>query len=432
MAIGTDTGLQYAAGQDFFDYVLKRFYRDGVAETVINPNKLLAKIEANADETRVSGQDVVFPIHVGRAQAYGAIAPTGTLPGADHQKFAQYSFKVRHMYHRIKVDGASRDASEGDMGAWLRAWDTEIKGASVDLRRQRQRAYWNDGSGRLCEVASGVGPTTVIPVELHSGIDRKATCSTPATTHVKVGMKVAFVNDPSGSPTLVGVRTVNSVDSATQFTVDANITVSDGDAVCIASHAAASDLDDTTFLNEPMGIIGIVNDGNPLHDTYFQGVDATAAANTWNRANILDNGGVARAIDGDLLDEAYEKSIEIAEVEPNCIIGSFAMRRAVASAIKVDRRFNDTMNFDGGHSGINWNSVPIERDRDAWDNRLLFIDKSDLRMYRMGGGVRWMDADGSMLARVTDQDAYEGTLYLRETMGSDVRDRHTYLLDLLA
>jgi hypothetical protein len=437
MAISDATGLQYKTSEDFFDHILRHDYKEVVAETVITPNYLLQNIKAT--DRRTSGQDVVFPIHISRNQGYSAIKPYGALPDPGAQGYSQYAFKVRHMYQRCKFDGASKDASAGS-AAWLAAVDSEIKGAARDLSRQRQRAMWNDGSGRLCEVASGSSGTT-ITCEHHAGVFFKGVSSgmnMSPVKHIRVGMRVAFVTPNGtigGAGTHVATRTVTAVDqSAGTFTVNSSVSVSDGDGVCLASNTTSTSVDDTTFQNEPMGILGIVYDGNPEHDSYFQGVDASSSTNDWHRANILSNAGTSRAITELLMDEAYQRTQEIAGVDPSCIIGDFAMLRAVGDFLKEDRRFvagtdSGSKTYGGGHAGVSWNGTPIVADRDAWSNALFFVDKSDLTIDYMAK-PGWMDMDGSMYSRVTDQDAYEATLYCRDTLSSDVRDHHTILTDL--
>ncbi len=432
MTIASSAGLQYQSGQDFFDYILRHDYKEVVADTVITPNYLLQNIKAT--DRRTSGQDVVFPIHISRNQGYGAIKPYGTLPDPGTQGYSQYAFKVRHMYQRCKFDGASKDASAGS-AAWLQAVDSEIKGAARDLSRQRQRAMWNDGSGRLCQVSS-VSGSTVTCVH-HSGVFFRNVSSgmnMSPVKHIRPGMRVAFVTPGTG--TVTDSEVVASVDQAAgTFTcVGAPASALTGDGVCISSTTSPGSSDDTTFKNEPMGILGIVYDDNPLHDTYFQGIDASDSANDWHRSNVLSNSGTSRAITEILMDEAYQRTQEVAGVDPNCIIGDFAMLRAIGDFLKEDRRFvagtdSGSKTYGGGHSGVSWNGTPIVADRDAWSNALFFLDKTDLTIDYMAK-PGWMDMDGSMYSRVTDQDAYEATLYCRDTLSSDVRDHHTILTDL--
>lgn len=432
MAISTDLGVPFIPGQDFYDHILKVFYRDGIAETVIYPNTLLKDVVNNADSTRVSGKQIYFPVHIEDTMAYSAIGELGTLPGADGQKYDNYTFFIRHMYSRVKVTGIMEDVAQG-IGSYLRAWDTEVSGAARALQRQRQRVYWNDGSGRLCETTGATNSATHT-VRLHSGILNVATCPMAPTFHVKPGMRLALVSNPLTAPALVGVRTVVSVSSSTEFVLNAPIAATAaGDAFVIASTLSATDLRDTCFMREPMGIGGIITDGNPLHDATFQGVDATLAANSWSRANIMHNSGVARAFSSTLMDEAMERALEIADAYPTKCYTSFKLRTAIANWLKLDRRFNSdggATRLDGGHNAISWNGVEIKVDRDCPGGRIWLPHTPDLRLYTVAGPT-WMSGDGSVRNRVTDQDAYEATIYLRETMGCDVRDKHTLVLDIL-
>ena len=46
------------------------------------------------------------------------------------------------------------------------------------------------------------------------------------------------------------------------------------------------------------------------------------------------------------------------------------------------------------------------------------------------GDFHWMDQDGAILSRVSNTDAYEGTLCLYEELATDARNAHTWLTDV--
>jgi hypothetical protein len=159
-------------------------------------------------------------------------------------------------------------------------------------------------------------------------------------------------------------------------------------------------------------------------------VDATLAVNDWNRAQMFLNGGTPRAITDNLMDQAWTGAVEIGDVSPSAIYGSFGMVRAYSETTVTQRRFNDTTVRKGGTSYLDFNDTMIIADRDCYNNRFYFLDETDLKVYVMSE-PQWMDMDGSVYQRMLDHDAYQASIYCRDTLGSDVRDHHVLLGDLI-
>lgn len=436
MAIDTTTGgVVYGTG-DFYTHVLNDLFLPGVADTVITPNTLLSRLPR--DKTRVEGKNVVFPIHTGRNRGISAIGADGTLPDPGSQEYNRYAFPVRFIYGRVKFDGITMDASASDVASWLRVIESEVKGMAKDMSRYRQRAFWNDGSGILCEINETSTNDATHTVRLNQDLPNAASTTEVPTKNIRVGMLCAVIDDPGGSPHVEDIATVSSFTDTT-ITWDAFTgTVAPGDLVVHAAAEGATALKDTGFQREPMGVMGIVRDDNPNDGvTGFQGIDAAAAANSWHRATIIGSGAPA-AVTRAKFDQAYTKAIEIGDVEPTAIYTSFGVARAYANSIIGEvgsngytgaRRYVNVDSFDGGHEYLSHNNAPIIADRDCWKDKAYFLHEPDLRVYVLAE-PKWMNMDGSIYHRLNDKDAYQATLLVRETLGSDVRDRQV-LLDAL-
>ncbi len=447
--IETSTGgVLYGTG-DYYNYVLNDLFLPAIADTVIYPNAFLKRIPRGS--RRVEGKLVKFPIHYDDANGVSALGADGALPEADTEKFAQYAFGIRHIYVRAKFDGISADASKSRLASWLDIVETEMKAKSTILARQRQRMYRNDGTGRLCAVSSYAANvyTCKIPADLPGA----ATCASSPTRFIKVGMLFAIVSSTGATQTSGTIRAIGKVASKTPTTFTAQTGASDGyDHVVTATPPSNNDyvvtlgsfngtgstvsnaLKDTGFRNEPMGTAGILADADPADGTSggFQGIDSDAAANNWHRATVKSGSGTARPLTLELIDELFLAIVENGDVVPTIGWCDFTQLRKYAQLLLPDRRFNTgggTMDMDGGYGKLTYNGMPFMADRDCYGNRIEFVYEPDLYMYEMSP-VQWMNKDGSIYHRVTDKDAYQATLYVRETMGSDVRDHHGLLIDL--
>lgn len=435
-------GVTYGTG-DYYTRILQDLFLPVVADTVIYPNTRLKRLPRNS--TRVQGKNVVFPVHTDDANGVVAIGAGGTLPEPDTEKFNQYSFGIRHIYGRMKFDGITSDANDSAIASWLDIVMNEMQAKAKLLARQRQRMYSGDGTGILARV-TGAGTTLTLT---HSNLlpGNATITDTAPNRFFKPGQIIVSISSTSPYAVTaafrVGARTgtnqittLNAAGAAGVFagTVGVNDYLVTGNVVGSATSDYTST--DIGFRNEPMGIRGIIGDHNPLHDTWFQGVDATAMAPTaqfeWHRSTILSNSGVARPITVDLLDEAVMTVVEKADSVPTAIFGDFKQIRKVAALILPDRRFNTTgtpIDFELGYGDLTIHGIPFFADRDCYGNSLEFIDETDLKLYVMKE-MTWMDKDGAIYQRLLDKDEYQATFYCRETMGCDVRDKHLLITDL--
>lgn len=440
----TGHGIEFQSGDAFYDSVLNDLFLPAIADTVITPNTLLERLPR--DRERVEGKQVVFPIHKGRNIGVNSIAPGGDLPDPGQQDYDQYRFDVRHTYGRVKFDGISADASRTQMASWLKAIESEVRGLGIDMSRYKQRAYHLEGSGIIGQVQPQAADSTTLFTESGSGADGllempsvypetlvlQATAQ-KLTKYMRVGMRVTFIRTSTGAlhddaaPLAFEITAVDRTEGAESVTLDAQfIPTLDVSywMVLVSNDDAGLVVGDSGYNVDPMGIAGIVDDGNPNNGD-FQNIDATLAANDFHRSNMLTN-ATARDLTVNLMDQAFTTAMEVGDAAPTVVMGSFGMAREYARLLLLDRQFIGTTEYDGGYKALDYNGVPVIADRDCLNNRFYFLHEPDLRIYVMSD-PQWMNKDGSIYHRIPNKDAYQATLYCRETMGSDVRDKHALL-----
>lgn len=440
MAITDAGGVEYTSGDAFYDYILNDIFLPAVADTVITPNTLLERLPR--DKERVEGKNVVFPIHIGRNIGVNSIAAGGDLPDPGQQDYDQYSFGLKHLYGRIKFDGVSADASRTQMAAWLKAIESEVRGLGIDMSRYKQRAYHGNGMGVVGQIN---GPTAATDQTLADQTDLPETSATISpdfnrAKYLRVGQRLGLVSLTAVGGNTVGqiydIRTVGSVDrtlGSEEVTFTVALSANGGGAagnnyglVLISNDSGVAA--DSSYNNEPMGIAGIVDDGNPGNSTSFQGIDATDLANDWHRATVQSS-GTARDLTINLMDKAFTTAMETGDAAPTALVTSFGVARKYASLLLAERRYMQTgtaSDLDGGYKALDYNGVPMIADRDCLNNRIYFLHEPDLRIYVLSD-PQWMNKDGSIYHRLPDKDAYQATMYCRETMGTDVRDKHVLL-----
>ena len=436
MAIVDGAGAQYAAGSSFYDEILRDDYLPMVVDAVINPNELSHLLAMNRDYTSVEGKKVVFPAHVGRNPAVGYSNTGGNLPSnsvRQSQQYDQHFFPMRFLSGRIKIEGILKHASRSNVASWLRALDSESSGLASDLARRRQRALHMDGTGHLAKVTgvatgSPVGFDT-ITVELPDGIENKATCNSAPTQHITTDMVVGFV-DPTGPTLRSSPRVVTSVPSTTTFVIETgSVGIAVNDVVVTANEEGADAvLADTGYQNEMKGLAALFSDDDiPNGETFYQGVPSTG--NSWNQANVLDNGGVTQTLTELLMQEAFDDAMEIGEANIDVMMGSFNIVREYANLLTADKRYNNTVSLPGGYEAITFNNKPFIADRDAYKNRIYFMDLGNIQSFVLAD-PQWIDEDGAILSRLENKYTFQAAMFCMENLGSRVRHKNTLLADL--
>ena len=435
MPIDSGTGAAYVAGSSFYDEILRDDYLPMVVDAVINPNELSHLLAMNRDHTSVQGKNVVFPAHTRRNPAVGSSDPGGKLPSNSSRMAQGYDghfFPTRFMSGRIKLEGILKHASRSDLASWLRILDSETTGMASDMARLRQRQLHGDGTGHLAKVTSVAVNSPVgfdtITVELPDGLESKATCTSAPTQHIVQDMVVGFVL--TSGPTLrADPLLVVSVPSTTTFTVVTGSNAVAGDVVVTSNEeGSGATLSDTGYQREMKGMSALFSDADlPNGETGYQGI--LSSGNRFNQANILDNGGMGRALTELLMQEAFDDAMEIGEANIDCMLASFAMVRTYSDLLTADKRYPNTTELPGGYSAITFNMKPFIADRDAYHNRIAFKDLGNIQSFVLAD-PQWIDEDGAILSRLDNNYVFQAAMISQENLGSRVRHKNTLLTDL--
>ena len=446
----TGLGVTWGTGQTFYDSVMNGLYKPMIADVIINPNTLLSRLQRRGD--RIRGKSIIFPVHYGRNEGVGAMAFDGMMPEPRAQAYKQYNYFVAHMYGRVKVDGLSADASEGQVASWLEATESEMVGLGRDFARYRQRAYHMNGSGTRCYLAGQVVTYTNNTTGTIGGGGANGTISFP-TDYPESGAAVGLADQPRAMwvsiGELIGVQRISdgvilgagivtsiSDNTSTAASFDILVTSATFATAGVNYRIIRMTTDDSgqllaknsNFLNDPMGIGGILDDSDPPTGD-LQGIDSDASANSWHRANIVYQNGTSGSALATLtikkMDEAFGRCVEIGDALPSIILGNFPVIREYAALVMTNRRYVNTDNFDGGYGGLEYNGVPVIADRDFIHNRLAYIVESDLGIEVMVE-PQWFQRDG-LLWRLAnnDTDSIWAAFYCRENLSTMTRNVHT-------
>lgn len=375
--------------------VLKEDYLGPVREQLNNENPVIKKLVENKQEA--TGKRFFVPLHYGRNNGVGYRAEGAALPTAGNQQYKESTANVKYLYGGIEITGPTIKAMRNDKGAFIRAVESEMKGLLRDLKDQRSRALFGDGTGRLGTFAVN---TTV------------NTLTVDKIKYFQVGLKIDIINN-SGIVTQTG-RTVTNINKTAK-----TITI-DGAAVTTAATDYAVVTGDLN--NEAMGLGGVMNPSLVL-----QGIDP--ASNPWWKPSRIANGGTPRAISQLLMRQAVDVS-ELEGGKVDWITTSYGVRSAYESLLQQSARYVKPMTLEGGNNVLEYDGLPIFVDRYHESNRMFFLDKDELDLYQLSD-FDWMEDDkGAALAPVPGYDKYAATMYCYETLVTYRRNAHTELADL--
>lgn len=435
------TGVVFAPGEPYFDHLMTQWYEPLVVDARNNAAVLWNLI--NRGKRNVYGKRVTMPVRNGRNFGIGAIQPGGHFPDSGKQGAQQYTFPIRHVFARAKMDGATLDSVRGNNAAYLEAVDWEIQGLTDDFIQQQQRMIYGDGSGRMAEVAA-IGSTSgvqrTITLRTNQGLASPTTDTTPPTRWFIAGQYIAVMTSVAGN---VRLGVVDSIDTDTTITVTfaTSTTVAVGDWVCFAaSNTSSYTKTDTAYRAEPMGIGGVyqtgnVADGNGLQITGapqegsegdetaggvgFQGQNSTDQ--TYNQGLVFGNSGTARTLTEALMQTAVSDIERINNGKVDFILSYHDIYDTYVNSLISEKRFQTT-ELRGGHTSILFNDIPFVKDKDCTRNRIFLMDL-DCFYCHENTPFQIVNDDGRTWRMADDTDDMQIVFKNRYTFSVAVRNR---------
>lgn len=396
-----------------YDALLKDLYEGGIREQLNQDIPLFRVLDESDKEW--SGRRCVFPVHTTRNSGVGARTEGATLPTAGQQGHSLAIVSATYQYGRGQISGQTIAAGKN---AFAAALTMEMDGLMKDLKVDLGRQTWGTGDGRLCQVGADAASNTSITV-----YNRFFEPGQPGARYLSEGQlldagSVAASTQDFSSQTVISVSISQNPATTTDTVTISNsaLTVSQCDTYLFNRGAGGAGV-------ECLGVQAIVDvytesniwGSNAFYGTTIQGI-ARSTVGAWN-AQVMGNSGVARIIDGTLMQTAFDKVHTETGVDADLIMGHHDVVRAFLDAVSADRRYA-TKDFDAGRGALSYNGVALERDRLAPYNSLLVGVKAALKKYTLKP-ISFADNDGSILSRVSNTDAWEFFVCTYFNLGCD-------------
>jgi len=407
--MATLTGLNRGSA----DAVLKEFYLPGIRTIMNNELFLLSQVEQNTED--VEGRRAILSINTARNQGIGARAEGGDLPVAGKQGYSEERVPLKYNYGRIEISGPVMRSMGSDRGSFTRAVQSETTGVVRDLKNDVNRQLYGDGTGVIGTLAAAAAGNTATL--------QAASANDTVKRQLQVGMRIDI--GTSGAPTASAAnRTITSVNTtAGTFVFDgAAAAITAGDRVTRAGAAN----NEVTGLAKQIAASGVLWNIDP--------------ANAPDWVSYVDHAsGVNRPVAESMYLKAQQEVNIRSGEEIDIWISSAGVQRATAALLTSLKRFPQPLELKGGYAAIDMsstgqgntgsNTVGMVFDKDCQANTAWGITTKRFMQYTMSDW-EFMDEDGSVLNRVPNVDAYEGTLFRYHELATDGRNAHAKIADL--
>ncbi len=405
-----------------FDQVLKEVYEKGIIDTLNDEQPLLTQIKKDSESW--TGREVVFPARVKRNFSAAATTEGYKYHTPGKQSYLDWKVPCKYAHGAIRLTAQVMQQSLKSKGAFARALGSEIDGLVEDMANMRGRAIWGFGKGVLCLVNGDPATGTTITVDAPHGVAGAIN----GARFIQPGMFVAFINPSNGAIRAGGARTVTTVaaDGASfDISAAADAAVADNDYIVIAMEASTSDVNETTYDREIMGMLGLV-DGTTYVST-LHNIDRSTNPGNFLSSVILSSVG---ALSADAIQRGLDSVSVKARAKTDALWMEHACRRAYQVMLENDRRYQGSslMKPDGGTAAakqgeLDYGGIPLKTDKDAPYGEIYGLEYDTFTRWLLTEG-EWADESGSTLRFVSGIDAYEGLYRIFDNVGCEAPNRN--------
>jgi hypothetical protein len=382
------------------DAALKEDYQPAIREQLSEAFMLLSQVEKNT--TDIEGRRAVLSLHVSRNSGVGARSDGGTLPAAGEQGYAEERVPVKYLYGRIKVSGPVIAAMKSDQGSFTRAVDSESKGVVKDLKRDVNRQLFGTTDG----VIATAGTTTATTV-----VQLLAATTLVQMRQFEINMRVD-IGTVAAPTTIASDRKITAINRTNKtITIDgAAVTTVSGTHFVFRQGAGGTGIE-LTGLRSIVSATGTLFNVNP------------ATQPTWVSYVNTVGGTPNDLMFETAMDEIYSECGDT----PNLLVSTAGISRGYSASLTSQKRFTNTMEMKGGFKALSiatpLGELAFTWDRDCPLTNVFILNTKNLINFEMADW-EFMDRDGSVLSRVSGEDAYEAVLYSYRELATDQRSAH--------
>lgn len=395
-----------AADLTAYDAILKTVYPRQLVD-LLNSDVPIYNSFRKYEKEMWEGKDTVeWPLRVGRNEGFGFGRPRGPIAEAQSQQFTPIKVPLRFGWGRINIDAPTMKVAKTNRGSFKRVLQTEMDGLREDFTDDMNRIIWGDGRGVLALVNVAGTDTTTLTVDSPGGVAG----ANNGARFLQRNQKIAILSADGSAVT--AVRRVATIAAAgTSVTVNAPLSAvqaPDNGIIVRAPNLTLVDVADTSYQREPMGLLGMIDDGTYVNN-YFS-VNRTTFEVA--KSAVLSSVG---ALNLDVIQQGIDVAAQLGKGKIQEHWMHHSVRRSYLAILVANRRYLSTSganNHDGGFKGAAIDSdpefagKPVKVDKDAPYNTWFGLDTRYGINFENSPG-EWVDEDGAILSRIHGSDVFE-------------------------
>lgn len=387
------------------DGILKDFYTSYITDqtAVFDPIHDMF-VKQTDSEWSGDGRQAIEAVILSYNEGVGALSEDANLPTAGNFNPQQFKIPMRYVYGTFKMTKQMMKAAESSKGAFKNAMRVSMDTLVKNIKRERARMIWGYGAGLLCRVSGAHVAQTTILVDDPGGVAG----AVGGARFLRPGMTLVISNDGVALTAIVTVLTVAS--TGLSFTVSPAISVGDDAQIFRVSTLTSTSMSDSGNAHEPMGLLGMVDDGTYVGTNYFN-----LSRTTYPQLKSTVKASVG-ALTLDVLQQNFDVASQLGDANISTLAGHYAVRRAYLALLEADRRYtgSDLMTPDGGTKVVKrgqyvtFGNVPFVESRNAPYGSLFGLDKTEFKRYVQIDG-EWADESGAILRQSSTAGGMQDT-----------------------
>ncbi len=313
---------------------------------------------------------------------------------------------------QFQVTGKAMAVMESDKYAFATATEINMNDAQQRCLSDKNRQYFGNGIGTLCQVNGAVvASNTVIVTNVQ---------------YLRNGMIVDFY-DTVGGTKQAASRTISAINLATNtFTISGPpATISD-----LAIVVKEGVQDNAPADGKELGGLDRMIDTTTNGNTY-QAIDRSAYPEY--QSNVIAAGGVLTPLTQNLLQRLMNRIMIVGGSTPTRILSRHGVYGAWIGSSIVQSRYQDDK-LKTGSVSVTWNGLEWKLDKDCQTNTLYMLNTDPQYLARyVVRDIELAEEDGKVLNKVPGFDKYYGYYVSYENLGTRKPNNHgklTYLQEL--
>lgn len=392
-----------AATLTAYNAVLQRVWtQKRLEEQLFQETALLDKIE-RTDRFTI-GEVARVPLHVSRNGGYTVLPDGGgNLNTAGNQGTQKSDFSYTNHHQQIAIQGDVIDRTSGNANAIASVVETEVTGATTDLRRQLQRQLYGNGDALIAQCRASASNN--VDLNLVSGGNALK------RGWIFVGQPVD-VGTTANEVAIVDNSLVTAVDIAnTAFTVAAGNQAGEGTTHYVSQANARSGA--TSY--EMNGLRNLAATSGSF------GTLATSSEPTWAAAGADTT---SQPLSVSLMLQADQAIHQLTGAKADTIVMGLKQQRKFYEQLQQQVRFSSDGAISAGQSAENpkWGTANILVDPDCPDEDMYFLQMKHLFLVAMDKPY-WQNkiSGGEILAWIQGTDSYGAKLTWRGNLATNRR-----------